>query len=181
MDGQVDAQAVQREVLIAFEYAHNEEDWVFPLKEALAGVTAQEAAWKPDPRDPKQKCVWQIVLHMTAWTENIVQRMAQRQRGDRPGGPPEGHWPALPAVLDEAAWAEAQRRLWESLAALRVHIEMTPLDAMLDYGNAGYSHLADLLCRFFHNAYHIGQITKLREWHAAQSAAEAQSTATGHT
>ncbi len=148
---------------------------MFPLKEALKGVTAQEAAWKADPQDPHQRSIWQIVLHMTAWTENIVQRMAQRQRGDRPVGPPEGHWPALPAVLDEVAWEEAERRLWESLAALRAHIETTSLDAMLDYGNAGYSHLADLLCRLIHNAYHIGQITKLRDWHAAQSAMQTPS------
>lgn len=45
MDEQVDGRAVQRDVLIAFEYAHNEDDWVVPLAEALAGVTAKEAAW----------------------------------------------------------------------------------------------------------------------------------------
>jgi hypothetical protein len=30
--------------------------------------------------------------------------------------------------------------------------------------------LADLLCRFIHNGYHIGQITKMRECQAAQNA-----------
>lgn len=36
---------------------------------------------------------------------------------------------------------------------------------MLDCGTVGYSQFADLLCRFTHKAYHIGQTTKLREWH----------------
>ena len=161
---------MRRDVLLAFEYAHNREDWVYPLADALAGVTAQEAAWKPSPDkpDPDMRCIWQIVLHMTAWTDNIVQRMAQRIQGEPPGKPPEGAWPPLPATMDEAAWEDAQRRLWNALAALRAHIEATPPAALLDCGNVGYSQFADLLCRLIHNAYHIGQITKLREWRAAQ-------------
>lgn len=171
VEGQLDGQAVQRDVLLAFEYAHNEDDWVFPLADALAGVTAQEAAWKPAAAAPDLRCIWQIVLHMTVWTDNIVQRMAQRMRSEPPGKPPEGAWPLVPVVLDEAAWEDAQRRLWAALAALHAHIEVTPPGALLDHGNVGYSQLADLLCRLIHNAYHIGQITTLREWRAAQGAA----------
>ena len=169
LDGQVDGQALQRDVLVAFQYAHNEDDWVFPLADALAGVTAQEAAWRP-AAPPDARCIWEIVLHMTAWTDNIVQRMAQRMRSEPPGRPPEGDWPPLPVVLDDAAWEDAQRRLWDALAALRAHIEVTPPAALLDCGNVGYSQLADLLCRLTHNAYHIGQITTLREWWAVRGA-----------
>ena len=152
-------------MLIAFEYTHHEEDWVTPLEDALAGVRAQEAAWKPGP---DIKGIWEIVLHMAAWTQNIVERMAQRQRREMPGKPPQGDWPALPTPLDEAAWEAAQQQLWDALSALRTHIEETPPAAMLDYGNVGYSHFDNLLCRLIHNAYHIGQITKMREWRAAQ-------------
>jgi len=161
--GQVDGEDVRRDTLIAFEYAHNEEEWVFPLSEALAGLTADEAAWIPSSTDPDSRSIWQIVLHMTVWTENIVQRMGNRERGERPGRPSEGAWPALPTILDEQAWEESQRRLWKSLAAMRAHIAETPPAAMLDQGNVGYSQFSDLLCRFIHNAYHIGQITKMRE------------------
>jgi|SRR5579884_1060598 len=167
VDALVDGQAVRRDVLIAFEYAHNEDDWVFPLADVLAGVTAQEALWKPDPDDAKQRCIWQIVLHMTVWTENIVERMEQRMRKELMGGPQEGAWPPLPLTLDEVAWEASKQRLWTSLAALRVHIETTPPVALLDQGTVGYSQLADLLCRLIHNAYHIGQITKMRECQAA--------------
>jgi hypothetical protein len=155
----LDGEAVKREVLVAFEYSFNQEDWVCPLTEALAGVTAQEATWRPSP---DVKSIWEIVLHMAVWTENMVHRM---QSGD-PVRPAEGAWPPLPPTLDEAAWEQAQRRLWEALAGLRAQIEATLPTALLDgpYG------LADLLCRFIHIAYHIGQITKLREWRAAQAA-----------
>lgn len=174
LDGHVDEQAVRRDVLAAFEYAHNEDDWVTPLADALAGVTVQEAAWKPGEGSPDVRCIWQIVLHMMAWTDNIVQRMAQRNRGEPPGKPPEGDWPPLPATMDEAAWENAQRRLWDALAALRAHIETTPPAALLNQGNVGYSQFADLLCRLIHNAYHIGQITKLREWRAAAQSRQAE-------
>lgn len=163
LNGQVNGEAVRRDVLLAFEYSHNEDDWVFPLADALDGVTAQEAMWTPAGSDPEARSIWRIVLHMTVWTENIVERMAQRTRGDQPGRPSEGAWPELPETLDEDAWAGTQRRLWDALAAFRAHIAETPPAALLDQGNVGYSQLADLLCRFAHNAYHIGQITKLRD------------------
>jgi hypothetical protein len=75
----VDEQAVRRDVLLALEYAYDQDDWVCPLSEALEGLTAQEALWMADlyPR-----CIWEIVLHVSVWNENIVERMAQRLRGD---------------------------------------------------------------------------------------------------
>jgi uncharacterized damage-inducible protein DinB len=168
LNGQVDGIAMRRDVLLAFEYSHTEDDWVFPLAEALEGLTAQEAAWTPAGSDPETRSIWRIVLHMTVWTENIVERMAQRTRGEQPGRPSEGAWPELPEICDDTAWAAAQQRLSNALASFRAHITETPPAALLDQGNVGYSQLADLLCRFAHNAYHIGQITKLREWKAAK-------------
>jgi hypothetical protein len=152
----MDEQAMKRNVLVAFEYSYQHDDWVNPLAEALAGVTAAEAAWRPGP---KGKGIWDIVLHMANWTENIVERM----RSGEKARPAEGAWPPPPAVPDEAAWEAAQRRLWDALAALRAYIETHSLDELAGspYG------LGDLFCRFIHNAYHIGQITKMRELRAA--------------
>ena len=153
----MDQEAVRRDVLIAFEYSYQHDDWVYPLADALAGVTAAEAAWRPGP---DLKGIWNIVLHMAVWTENIVERM----RSGEDAHPAEGAWPPPPAVPDEAAWEAAQRRLWDALAALHAYIETNTLDALAGspYG------LGDLLCRFIHNAYHIGQITKMRELRAAE-------------
>lgn len=152
MDGEV----VKREVRIAFDYAYKEEDWVYPLADTLAGVTAQEAVWKPVL---DVNCIWAIVLHMAVWTENIIERMTSGERAH----PTEGAWPSLPPALDEAAWQSAQRRLWDSLAALRAYMEAAPPDGLM----AGPYGMADLLCRYIHLGYHIGQITVLRAWQAA--------------
>jgi hypothetical protein len=156
---------LQRDALQAFEFAHNREDWVHPLADALAGVTAQEALWRPGPN---LKGIWDIVLHMAAWTENCVQRIQSGKHSK----PAEGAWPPLPSAPDEAAWAAAQRRLWDALTALRAQIEATPSVALLDCtvgnGHQSWSPLVEVLSRLIHNAYHIGQITKLRECRAAR-------------
>ena len=153
----MDEQAVRKDLLVGFEYSYMRDSWVHPLAEALEGVTAAEAAWRPGP---DLKGIWDIVLHMAVWTENIIERM----RAGTHVRPAEGAWPTLPAVPDDAAWEAAQRRLWNALDALHAYIETEPLDA-LTVGEYG---LGDLLCRFTHNAYHIGQITKMREMRVAQ-------------
>jgi hypothetical protein len=155
----MDEQAVRKAVLIAFEYSYKHDDWVNPLSDALAGVTAAEAAWRAGP---DLKGIWDVVLHMAVWNENIVERMRSGENVE----PPERGWPPPPAVPDEAAWEEAQRRLWDSLAGLHTYIETNSLDAL-----AGSPHgLGDLFCRFIHNAHHIGSISNMRELRAAQDA-----------
>lgn len=109
MDEPVDGKAIRRDVLLALEYSYNQDDWVCPLLEALEGVTAREAAWVPTC---DRQSIWEIVLHMTVWTENIVERMGQRMQGRLPGRPSEGAWPSMPAVRNDSAWEAAQRRHW---------------------------------------------------------------------
>lgn len=150
----MDGESVKNSVISALEYSYLHDEWVNPLSEALQGVTAEEAAWRP----PDAMGIWDIVLHMAVWTENIVERMRTGQKAR----PDEGAWPSLPAVRHEAAWERDKRRLWTALDALRAYLLSLPPEGLM----AGPWGLADLLCRFIHNAYHIGQITKLRECRA---------------
>lgn len=53
----------------------------------------------------------------------------------------------------------AQKRLADSLSAIRESIETVP---MLQLEQNAYG-IPDLLCRFTHIGYHLGQITKMRE------------------
>lgn len=140
------------ELLIGFEYSHLQDSWVNPLSEALDGITAEEALWRPGPR---LKGIWDIVLHVAVWNENIVERIEKGQ----PVRPQEGPWPPPPDAPNEAAWERAKERLWDSLASMRKLISTAPLERIekSPYG------VGDLICRFIHIAYHIGQITKLRE------------------
>jgi hypothetical protein len=152
----MDDDIIRNSVRTVFEYSYLHDDWVYPLSEALDGVTFDQALWKPAP---SSKCIWEIVLHMANWTENIVDRM----HGDRQARPAEGPWPSMPDNRDADAWASARARLWKSLDTLRDEIGSTPMSTLLDRPWPDGTVLDDLMCRFVHNAYHIGQITKLRE------------------
>ena len=149
----MDDATTSRELAIGLEYSYRHDDWVTPLDEALGGLSPETAVWKPREGVPS---IWAIVLHLAAWNEDIVERVRTGARSH----PTEGAWPPVPELSDEAAWSAARRRLDDALAAVRTMIETTPLDAI----QAGPYGLADLLCRLTHNGYHLGQITKLREW-----------------
>lgn len=144
--------AVKHEILVGWEYSYLHDDWVNPLEEALKGVTVEEAQRKAKPDSTS---IWEIVLHLALWNENIVERIRTGAKA-HPDGP---SWPRLPDIQDQASWEAAQKRLGDSLEAVRMIVTQTPLDAIQA---SGYG-IADLFCRFTHMGYHLGQITKMRE------------------
>jgi hypothetical protein len=152
----MDDDILRNTLLTTFDYSYRHDDWVNPLVEALDGVDVEQALWKPRP---ELKCIWEIVLHMAVWTENMVQRI----QGPRDARPSEGAWPGLPANPDAGAWSEATYRLWRALDTLRGAIQTAPFSLLQERPWPEGTVLDDLVCRFIHNAYHIGQITKLRE------------------
>jgi hypothetical protein len=99
---------MRNQILIGFQYSFKHDDWVNPLDEALEGVSAEEAAWRPGPEG---KGIWDIVLHLAVWTENIIERMETGEKAH----PEEGAWPAPPDTTDEAAWQAAKDRLTRAL------------------------------------------------------------------
>jgi len=135
-----------------FEYAYLHDDWVYPLKDALEGITAEQAAWRPAA---DAMGIWDIVLHVATWNDNIVERIETGQNAR----PKEGAWPAKPETPDEANWEAAKAKLQTSIDALRRLMETVPIDKIRSspYG------IPDLVCRFNHMGYHIGQIVKIRE------------------
>ena len=154
----VDDETLRKEILAGFEYSYQHDDWVTPLEEALERVTAEQALRKPHN---SEKGIWDIVLHLAVWNEDIVERVRTGERCH----PAEGAWPPSPSSPDGAAWEAAKKRLWDSLAAVTKMIETSPIETIQSspYG------LGDLFCRLTHNGYHIGQITKLREYEGTES------------
>jgi uncharacterized damage-inducible protein DinB len=132
------------------------------LAENLAGINAEQAASRPIP---EAHSVWEIVLHLSAWVNEVTRRM----EGGSPDLPAEGDWPAVGRVSDEAwarataALAEAHERLADAVArgseahwGARVGGERNPpLGTGVTHGEM----IAGLLQ---HDAYHGGQIGLLR-------------------
>lgn len=129
----------------------------------LADVTAREASARPIA---SAHTIWEIVLHMTAWRNEVARRL----RGGGGAVPEEGDWPEFGETTN-AAWrdateahATAHRRLVAALGAFP--------EARLgeQYGRernppAGSGVTYELMLHGVaqHDAYHMGQVSLLRK------------------
>ena len=109
--------------------------------------------------------IWELVVHMTAWTREVHARLERAEAGEPAGG----DWPEIGAAT-ETAWADATRALFETHAALANALAETD-DARLDVpvidhrdraAGTGLSTLVTLHGLVHHTVYHAGQIALLR-------------------
>jgi hypothetical protein len=121
--------------------------------EALAGLTVNQAMWKPSP---ESNSIWQIVDHLTASKEWQMEMIAKGQASSPVWTEPAG---------DETAWQKSVARLHEAHARLKMmlgqlrdeellksptpDLDRTLLELLLSSGSA-------------HEAHHSGQIDYLK-------------------
>lgn len=138
------------------------------ITEVLKGVDADVAARKSIPH---AHTIWEIVLHMTAWTREVTSRVG----GAAPKSPPED-WPAPRFGATTAAWestksdlAAAQKELEHAVDSLKPDDLLRWIgdqrDPALGAGLALGSVIRGLLQ---HHTYHEGQIAILKR--AAETA-----------
>ena len=128
----------------------------------LADVTAQEAAARPIPG---AHSIWQLVLHMTAWADEVRARVA----GAPAGNPAVGDWPRVGPV-GRARWDAARASLLKAYAALNADVaRMAARDLprpTADPRNRatgeGMSRYVTIHGAIHHAAYHAGQIALLK-------------------
>ncbi len=139
---------VMQELQKAWEYTYLHDSWVTPLAEVLAGVDMQAALHRPSE---DRRTTWEIVLHMAKWNENIVERVEGVSISPTDE---DHHWPEMPTNPTPEKWEEAKQRLDRSIERVAEMLWTVSLDKIQasEYG------LADLLCRFVHMGYHLGQI-----------------------
>ena len=134
-----------------------------PLRELLNGVTCEVAAARPIRH---VHSVWEIVLHMTAWKNEVRRRLS----GAPAGEPAEGDWPDVPSPTSDA-WREAVDRLQRAHDSLIAAIRALPESKLFEPTNdprsretgAGVSHYVLLHGIVQHDVYHSGQIAIVRK------------------
>lgn len=136
-----------------------------PVAQILAGIPAAQAAARPLPA---AHTIWEIVLHLTAWTREVEHRL----RGGTPGMPAAGDWPRPEEAGGEPAWRQACAELAAAHRELVSAVESFPAER-LDEPVGGTTYVAELgtgtthavmlhgLAQ--HHAYHAGQIAVLRK------------------
>ena len=133
------------------------------LAENLRGIDAERAAARPIP---EAHSIWEIVLHVTGWTDEVARRLRE---GD-PRLPKSGDWPDVGPASD-AAWSKAldgleasHRRLGDAVGHFAEDRWSEPVgearDAPLGTGVSCAEMVAGLVQ---HDAYHGGQIGLLRK------------------
>ena len=135
---------------------YDENNWFVAVKNAIAGLTAEQAAWKPEGAD---NTIWEEVNHLVFWNERWLQRyrglLNEPEDVENKGTfrSEETDWQAtcekLYAVIDE--WREKLNTITDEKLASPVSVK---------YQEPWRSPLAQ---QNIHNAYHTGQIVLLRK------------------
>lgn len=129
------------------------------VHETLMGVTAAQARHRPLPA---AHSIWEIVLHMTAWNDEVRERLDGRASRSLPA---EEDWP-LVADPSESRWAEALKRLDESERRLRATVAAVPerrFDELLGDASGPWTVYVTMHGIIQHELYHAGQIALLKK------------------
>jgi DinB superfamily len=141
-------------VLAILEEGYRKKTWHGPnLRQAIKGVTAKQAAWRPGPG---RHNIWEVTLHAAYWKYALRRRIEGGKRGTF--ALKGSNFFARPekGKLNEAAWQEDKELLEREHQALRAAVSKvlaTPRSARL---------LPSLYGAAFHDVYHAGQIRLLR-------------------
>jgi hypothetical protein len=126
--------------------------WMTPLREILQGVDADEAAWQPAPGE---RSIWEIVLHVGAWTDWAVHFLQGTDTNVT-------DWPPI----GTESWEATQQRLESALTAFGDGIAALSAESLFISPTPQVtptSRLLGIASILVHNAYHAGQLSKLRE------------------
>ena len=115
-----------------------------PWSKAVAGLTHEQAAWKPPGG---HHSIWEIVLHISFWREFELRKVNGEERDEAEIA--RRNW-SEPQEVSETAWDGVVEQLAELQGQVKTGMEESQEKA------------EELRCLLMHDAYHIGQIMLLR-------------------
>lgn len=156
-------------LLHEWECTYDKEDWYPPLKDALAGLTAAQASWRP--QGEAANTIWENVSHLLYYKERLLHRLQSTEHAGSaetnddtfaPSGGPE----------DEEAWQTAVQRMGDVHRRIHEHLVSLPNDAF-DQIVPGKPVGLSVISLVLHDAFHTGQIVQIRKlqgsWPARRS------------
>lgn len=144
-------------ILEQFDEIFEEESWQVPVRAAISGLTASQAAWKPSRG---RHSIWEIANHLSLWKEYVSARMAGEARRPR-GWAREADWREIPEVTEEA-WRASVQRLLDAHAALKSEFSKRTDEDLQRPLPGDKLPLFTLQSMAAHDAYHCGQICYIR-------------------
>lgn len=153
-------------ILKQYDRCYNENGWFVAVRNAIEGLTVEQAAWKPDD---SVNCVWETLSHLYYYNNAYLQRfkgieyeydVADNNETFNTGEYTEAEWQADVARYD--AVMSERRSLIEASDASKFS-ESVPTNMSRNWADL----IADVNA---HNAYHGGQIVLLRKLQRAWDA-----------
>ena len=150
-------------LLTQYDRCYNENGWFVAVRNALEGVTAEQAAWKPEGSD---NSIWESMSHIRYYNNAYLQRfkgvdykydVADNDETFRSGDLSEEQWQAEVAKFDSIMTE------WRGLIEAA---DESKFDEIISAENS--ANWAELIANVnAHNAYHGGQILLLRKLQGA--------------
>ena len=142
---------------------HSGEPWHgSPLRQILKGTTAAGGAARPVPHGHS---IWELVLHMTGWKNEVRKRLSGAPASDPDGG----DWPETGEPSEER-WRQALAALERAHTELVSEIRRFPEAKLAEPhndprapGSKGVSYYVLLHGIVQHDVYHAGQIALLKK------------------
>ncbi|PFH89321.1 DinB family protein [Bacillus sp. AFS088145] len=140
--------------LNVLDKTYDKESWFAPLKDAIEGITAEQAGWRPSGEATKS--IWENVNHLLYYKERIVANLEGREWTKNLDGDQTFFF--TEPSNDGNEWKKVVERLENTSFSLRQLLSnMTDEELMR---NTFEVKLMDLL---LHDAYHTGQIIQIRK------------------
>lgn len=155
-------------IRLNWEICYDKEDWFLPVAEAVAGVTADQAHWRP--AGERVNTIWETLNHLIFYKERLLKRMTGEETAYPEGVTNEDTFKVESA--GQEAWEKTVERSHAVHLAIRERIASFQ-DG--DWDNAVPGRQLDtwLNSLALHDAYHAGQIVQLRKlqgsWPAQRS------------
>ena len=147
-----------------FSLCFDENGWFVAVRNALEGVTVEQAAWKPDGSD--DNCIWEMLSHITYYNNAYLQRfkgiefeydVENNDQTFSTGEYTEADWQS-----DLAKFDAVMNEFRELIRAADVAKFAEPVPT--NTSRRWWEVIADINA---HNAYHGGQILLLRKLQGA--------------
>lgn len=143
----------------AFRTAHIEDGWITPFRNALAGVSFENAIWKPAPNVAS---IWELTLHAQNYAENLLNELTGKPRATH------ADWPKV-AEPTKAEWQRLKKHVADTVDALESAVSGLTDEQLLSPGDGFKTpRIKRILDISTHDAYHAGQIVKLKQLYRAR-------------
>ncbi len=156
---------MNKQILLGeFDSCFDTNGWFIAVRNAIEGLTGEQAAWKPEGTD---NSIWECIAHLTYYNDAYLQRFkgidyeytkaGNDETFEMPDAPTDADWQA------EVDRFDAVMTEWRGLLIAADDEKLTSLVPNKD--GAKWAELISLINT--HNAYHGGQILLLRKLQGA--------------